>query len=346
MRWLAGRVSKGAAREALSDITNDLIVEQWPELERPVMILGLTGWMDGGHVSTGTVAYLRDRFADEPEDEDEPDWFVRIDPLDFYIYHFPIASMPMSIYLQDGEALVQQMNPMEFAAFFRPHAQIENGVITYLEYPDNLFWAARRPEGQRDLVLFSGEEPHIRWGAYIDCIFEVARELEIEEIYFVGSVASPIPHTMPPRLRASMADERLKAGLEDAGVLFGEYEGPASIITSLAYHSTALDIAMRSLVVEIPHYPFLEMPTYPRSILKVTSALNRLLDLDLDLADLQASAADADAKLNALVEDNEEFAELVARLEEAYEYEETPRDEDLLRRLIDSVDLDEGSERH
>ena len=248
----------------------------------------------------------------------------------------------MSVYLQDGRAIVQPVNPMEFTAFFRPHTRIEHGVIEHLEYPDNLFWAAQRPEGQKDLVIFAGEEPHIRWGAYLDCLFEVAQETGVEEIYFVGSVASPIPHTMQPRLRASMAHASLKEGLEEAGLLFGEYEGPASIITSLAYHSRELGIDTVSLVVEIPHYPFLEMPTYPRSILKTVSTLDKLLDLGVDLSDLQETAADADRKLNALMEDNEEFAELVERLEEAYEYEETPRDEELLRRLIDSVDLEEG----
>ncbi len=348
--WLAdcdwSGESKGAASIIVTDYVNDLIVEDWPELDRPVMIIGLAGWMDGGHVSTGTVAYLRDRFVEEPDDEDERAWFARIDPMDFYIYHFPVSSIPMTVHLEEGRAIVQPVNPMEFAAVFRPYAEIEDGVIRDLEYPENLFWAAQRPEGERDLVLFSGEEPHIRWGNYLDCIYEVAEQLEIEEIYFVGSVASPIPHTRQPRVRVSMADESLKEGMTEAGLLFGQYEGPASIITSMTYHSVEMNIAMRSLVVEIPHYPFLEMPTYPRSILTVASALDELLDLQLDLSDLQASAVAADRKLNDLMEDNEEFAELVQRLEEAYEYEETPRDEELLRRLIDSIDLEGGADQH
>jgi len=99
---------------------------------------------------------------------------------------------------------------------------------------------------------------------------------------------------------------------------------------------------MRSLVVEIPHYPFLEMPTYPRSILKTAGTLDDLLALDLDLTDLDEAAEEADRKLDAVMADNDEFRELVAKLEEAYEYEETPGDERLLRRLIDSIDLEEG----
>lgn len=326
----------------MSDNINDLIVNDWPELERPVMILGLTGWMDGGYVSTGTVAYLRDRFIQRSSIKDDGEWFARIDPMDFYIFNFPVASMPVSVHVEDGGTVIQQVNPMEFSAIFRPHTRIHEGVIRHLEYPDNLFWAVERPRGERDLVLFSGEEPHIRWGAYLDCIFDVAGELGVEDMFFVGSVASSVPHTMQPRLRASMADESLKPELEEMGVLFGEYEGPASIITSLVYHSSEIGIAMRSLVVEIPHYPFLEMPSYPRSILKAVATLDRLLDLGLDLSDMEQSAAEAGARLDALMEENDEFSELVARLEEGYEYEETDGDEELLRRLIDSIDA-EGS---
>ncbi len=315
----------------------ELMIDEWPEVgpDRPVMVIGLTGWMDGGHVSTGTLAYLRERL--------EAQNFAEIDPLDFYIFHFPVTSLPISVHLEDGRAVVQPVSPMEFAAVFRPHAKIEDGVVREIQYPENLFHIARTPAGMPDLVLFNGEEPHIRWGAYCDCIFSVCEQMKIEEIYFVGSVASPIPHTREPRLRVSLADESLKPKLAEAGLSFSDYEGPSSIITSLIYHSLELGIKTSSLVVEIPHYPFLEMPTYPRSIQKVTSALNDLLGLELDLTDLLEASREADSKLNALMETNEDFGELVAKLEETYEYEETPGDEALLRRLMESVDLDDDA---
>ncbi|MBD3292014.1 MAG: hypothetical protein GF393_03760 [Armatimonadia bacterium] len=315
----------------------ELIVDEWPQPgeDGAVMVIGLTGWMDGGHVSTGTVGYLRERLAAAA--------FAEIDPLDFYIFHFPVSSIPISVYLDDGKAVVQPVNPMEFTALFRPHTRIEDGIIKELEYPENLFSHAETPDGTPDLVLLSGEEPHVRWGAYCDCVFGVCEEMGIKDIYFVGSVASPVPHTREPRLRASMADESLKPELAAAGLSFGQYEGPSSIITSLTHHSMELGIRMRSLVVEIPHYPFLEMPTYPRSILKTAGALDDLLGLDIDLTDLQDAAEEADRKLAAVMEDNDDFRELVAKLEEAYEYEETPGDEQLLRRLIDSIDLEEGA---
>ncbi|MFP4248440.1 MAG: PAC2 family protein [Armatimonadota bacterium] len=315
----------------------ELLMDEWPETgdDGVVMVIGLTGWMDGGHVSTGSLAFLNENLNARD--------FAEIDPLDFYIFHFPVSSIPISVHLEDGRAIVQPVNPMEFTAVFRPHVRIEDGVITDLEYPQNIFSLARTPEGQPDLVLLTGEEPHIRWGAYCDCVFGVCEEMAIEDIYFVGSVASPIPHTREPRVRASVSDDKLKPELADAGLLFGEYEGPSSIITSLTRHSAEVGIRMRSLVAEIPHYPFLEMPTFPRSILKTTSILAELIGLDVKFDELTEAAAEADRKLDELMEENDEFRELVARLEEAYEYEESPGDEQLLRRLIDGIDLEEGA---
>ncbi|HEX41066.1 MAG TPA: PAC2 family protein, partial [Phycisphaerales bacterium] len=64
-----------------------------PELKQPRLLVGFSGWMDGGEVSTGTVRYLIDRLDAEK--------FAEIDPEGFYIYSFP--------------------GLMEVTALFRPH---------------------------------------------------------------------------------------------------------------------------------------------------------------------------------------------------------------------------------
>jgi len=216
---------------------DDLILHERPEVENPALVLGLTGWMDGGHVSTGTLGYLRERLAATR--------FAQIDPMDFYIFNFPVSSISIPVYLDDGRAVVTPVNPMEFAAVFRPHCDIEDGVVQDVLYPDNDFWVAPEP----NLVLFTGEEPHLRWGSYCDCIYWVCEELSITKVYFVGSVASPVPHTRPPRIRATVSDEALKPRMADAGLGFGGYEGPSSITTSLTFHAMDLGIAWHNLVV-------------------------------------------------------------------------------------------------
>ncbi|MGQ9729651.1 MAG: proteasome assembly chaperone family protein [Candidatus Zipacnadales bacterium] len=305
----------------------ELEIRGHPSVSHPPLVMGLTGWMDGGSVSTGTIGYLVDRL--------DAHVFAEIRPFDFYILNFPLATVPLSIHSEEGKAILTAINPMEVAAIFRPHTRIKEGVIEELRYPSNEFFAAE----SANLLLFSGEEPHIRWGAYSDCLFALAERFGVREICFVGSVAAPLPHTREPRMTASMGDASLRERLSGMGIGLANYRGPASLITSLCYHAAERGIEMRSLVVEVPHYPFIEMPAYPRSILKATAALNTLFDLQLDLSDLERAAKSVEERLNAVMEENDSFRQLVQKLEAVHDREELGEDAELLKRLIDSINL-------
>ncbi len=307
----------------------DLEITRRPGLDSPILIVGFTGWMDGGNVSTGTISYIKDQFGATA--------FGEINPLDFYVHHFPISTLPISIPAEGQQSVFASISPMEFAAVFRPHVDIEDGVIKEIVYEDNTFWASE----EHDVILFAGEEPHIRWGSYLECIFQVAEQFGVSQIYFIGSVASAIPHTREPRVRASVATAALKEHLQGvANVEFGDYSGPSSLVTSLAHESAQRGLDMWSLVVEIPHYPFLEMPTYPKSMLNICLALNALLDSEIALETLYDASAQVEQQLNETMQENEDFEQLVRKLEQAYDRERSQSDEDLLKRLIDDIDLD------
>ncbi len=311
---------------------DDLVIHTEPESRTPTMVLGLTGWMDGGKVSTATIGLLRDRLS--------ANLCAEITPDDFYVYNFPVSALPITVFLEAGRAVVAPINPMEIAALFRPHTEIEDGEIRQVRLPRNQFWYAP----SAGLLLFSGEEPHIRWGSFAGAIFELARRTGVERMIFTGSVASPVPHTRQPRVRASVTNPARRAQLQALGVEFTTYRGPASLITMMAHRAPTMGIEFLSLVVEVPHYPFLDMPTYPRSILRVASVLVELLGLPLDLDELRAADDAVQSKLNAAMAENREFRELVAKLEEAYDLEHSEADEALLRQLIDSIDLEDEGE--
>src|SRR3954471_12283718 len=92
----------------------ELAVTNAPVLKNATLLLALTGWMDGGEVSTGTVKQLMRGRQGVRE-------IARIEPEDFYIYNFP--------------------GSMEVAALFRPHVKYEDGVVDELEFPTNVFLA-------------------------------------------------------------------------------------------------------------------------------------------------------------------------------------------------------------
>lgn len=309
---------------------SDLRIERLPEGECPVMVLGFSGWMDGGRVSTATVGYLAESLQAQRLGE--------IDAGDFQIFNFPVATLPITIYIEDGQAIVAPVSPMESAAAFRPHCRIANGRLEKLVMPSNRFFASE----ERGIALFTGDEPHMRWRSYAECVFEVAERIGVRQMYFVGSVAGPVPHTREPRIHSSLTSDAQRGELEALGIAFTDYEGPSSIVTYLMQCAPDRGIEFANMVVEIPHYPFIEMPTYPRSIVTVVAALRTILGLELDMTELMDAADVVQRRLDEVMADNAEFSRLVTQLEEAYDLAPSDADESLLRNLLDSLDL--GSE--
>lgn len=263
-----------------------LTIHAPPKLSDGRMILAFSGWMDGGNVSTGTVEWLGQTL--------EARKVAEIDPENFCIYSFP--------------------GSMEVSALFRPHTKIEDGVISAFQPPENTFFCAER----RELVLFHGREPNFNWSEFADCIFSFASEAGVSALYFVGSVGAAVPHTREPRLMSTVSDERLKPSLEQFGVTFTDYAGPASFSTHLLTHARSRGFRMASLVAEIPAYI---QGTNPKSIEAVVKKLAAILHIEVDLREVRKLSAAWEERLNEVLEQKPDLAKYIRKLEEDYDNE-------------------------
>ena len=273
---------------------NDILrIRRCPRLDRATLVLAFSGWMDGGDVSTGTVRRLVDLLGADP--------VADIDPEPFYIYNFP--------------------GSMELTALFRPSIEIEDGLVKTIDMPSNTFYCRE----SANLVLFLGKEPNLRWRAFGECIFRLAREAGVSRILFVGSFGGSVPHTRQPRLFVSCSDPDLLSEMEQYGVRRSSYEGPGSFTSYLMTQAAPAGLQMVSLVAEIPGYL---QGTNPLSIEAVTRRLAKILKLSLDLDSLRAASTAWELHVSGAVKEDTELAEKVRELEEAY-------DNDLL-------DLDSG----
>ena len=263
-----------------------LTIYQRPLLSNPSLLIGFTGWMDGGDVSSGSVAYLQKKFAAE--------MIAEIDPQDFYLFNFP--------------------GSMEEVAQFRPYTSIKEGIVTEFHYPQNQLFCASK----ENLLLFLGKEPNMKWNEYAENIFALGKEFGVKRIYFVGSVSGLIPHTREPRVSCSVSDEKLKAELKDYNFRFNDYEGPASITTLLTLMASHRGIEMINLVVEIPMYI---QATNPRGISSVLRILSSLLNLPLVGEDLENMREEFDRSVEELVKKYPDLVERIKKLEENYDRE-------------------------
>jgi proteasome assembly chaperone (PAC2) family protein len=257
-----------------------------PKLLDGTMLLALTGWMDGGLVSTGTVkGLMQGRVVIET---------ARIDPDPFYIYNFP--------------------GSMEIAALFRPAVKYDDGMVVELDMPLNTFHC----DPLAGLVFFTGREPNLRWQEFSDCIFAVAKETGISRIVFMGSFGGTVPHTREPRMFASVSHTNLKPLLKQQGFRFSDYEGPGSFASLLLAEAPNHNIEMMSLVAEIPGYL---QGLNPLSIEAVTRRLSHILNLPIDLDALRRASDEWEVQVTAAVEKDAELAETVRKLEEQYDNE-------------------------
>jgi proteasome assembly chaperone (PAC2) family protein len=203
---------------------------------------------------------------------------------------------------------------MEVSALFRPHTTIEDGLITALQPPENTLFC----DEQCQLIMFRGREPNLNWSEFADCIFAFASEAGVSSLYFVGSVGGAVPHTREPRLMSTVSDKRLKPALEQFGITFTNYEGPASFSTHLLTHAQSHGFTMASLVAEIPAYV---QGSNPKSIEAVVRKLAAILGIHVDLGELRTLSAAWEDRLNEALEQKPDLAQYIHKLEEDYDNE-------------------------
>lgn len=263
---------------------NPLSYHLRPRLEAPGMVLGFSGWLNGGEVSTGIVDYLLEAT--------DADIFAELDPRDFYIYNFP--------------------GSMEMSALFRPYARIEEGLVSAFHLPNNAFYFSE----SFNLILFQGKEPNLQWEEFASYVLDVAEENDVSRIFFVGSVTNFVPHTREPIFYSSTSDEAMRDLMMENGLNPTNYEGPASFLTYMVTQARERGLQMATIVAGIP--PYVEGKNM-KCIESAARKLAAMMDLPLDFAPLAAQSRDFLDGLNAMINRRRDLAEQIRKLETEYD---------------------------
>jgi proteasome assembly chaperone (PAC2) family protein len=242
------------------------------ELDRPILIAAFRGWNDGGEAASTAVAYLRDRWGAEPLADIDPDGF-----LDF------------------------QMT--------RPTVRLEAGVTRRIDWPELRFSAAR-VDG-RDVVVFLGIEPNVRWRAFVDTFLGAARDIGPTEVVTLGAFLADVPHTFPTPVTGLAVDPERSRQL---GLTSSRYEGPTGIVGVVHDALTRDGFAASSLWAAVPHY--LPGGPNPKAALALVQTIGAVTGLPATTDTLDRAAESWEAQVTSTIADNEELAAYVRRLEE------------------------------
>jgi proteasome assembly chaperone (PAC2) family protein len=142
-----------------------------PDLESPVLVLALDGWIDAGLGAANARAAL-------------------------------LGSMsPATVAVFDSDQLLDHRAR-------RPTLHLADGVVTGLTWPTVELQAAADADGN-DVLLLVGSEPDHAWRAFTRAVVDLALEFGVRLVVGLGAYPAPVPHTRPTKLAATAGDATL-----------------------------------------------------------------------------------------------------------------------------------------
>ena len=258
-----------------------LRVLETPELHEPTLIAAFAGWSDAGGAATTSASYLVDR------------WHAH-----------RLAEIEAEAYYDFTQ--------------LRPTVRYVEGDYRRVDWPENAFHYHHTPE--RDLIILTGIEPHLRWKAYTQDVLEMIERFEVKLVVTLGAMFVDYPHTRPLRVTGSAPDPEMqsRAGLFNRGRR-GRYEGPTGISGVLSAALRDHDVPAASIWANVPHY--VSATPNPPASLALLRSLTAMLSVEVPLGRLVRASAAFDEQLDEATSKNAEVLEYVRSLEERIDAE-------------------------
>jgi proteasome assembly chaperone (PAC2) family protein len=219
-----------------------------------------------------------------------------------------LASVAESL---DAE-LAAQIDPEEFFDFqtTRPTITLKEGQARHIEWPQNNLYTARVPAADRDLVLFDGTEPNLRWRTFSEGIATAADTLGAEMVITMGALVAEVSHTLPVPITGLASSEEL---VEELDLERSNYEGPTGIVGVVHDCCRQLGMTSASLWAAVPHY-VAAVPN-PKAALALIRRLEGLTGIAVDASELELETESYEEQIGRAVAANPEIKELVERIE-------------------------------
>jgi len=246
-----------------------------PQLRSPMLVCAFRGWNDAAGVASAALTAVADSF--------DPETIAELDPEDYF----------------------------DFQAT-RPTIALVEGQTRQIDWPRNDLVAVRVPGADRDLVLFDGTEPNLRWRTFSETVATAADALGVEMVVTLGALVAEVAHTLPVPITGLASDEQL---IEELDLQRSNYEGPTGIVGVLHDCCRQVGMTSASLWAAVPHY--VSAVPNPKATLALLRRLEGLTGIAVDAADLEEETANYEEQIGRAVAANPEIAELVERIEAA-----------------------------
>ena len=248
-----------------------LEIDTLPQLRDPVLILALRGWVDAGDAGEVAAATLASQL-------DSRRVFGRFDLSD----------------LVD----LQQTRPM---------VTLEDGATRRIEWPMIQLEAG---SAGRDVVIFSGPEPSLRWPSFVKELSDLARRLGVSRAFGLGGMPAVASHRRPFAVLATATSHSLA---QEVGAMRTDYAGPTGVQTVLQVALGEAGIPSVGLWAQVPHYVAGNL--CPPAVSALLTRLHELAGIAVDVSALDEQTDSYVEKVEEGLADRPDVAELVRAIE-------------------------------
>lgn len=195
----------------------------------------------------------------------------------------------------------------------RPVMELRDGVNARLRWSDIELRFGIDNRGT-PLLLLTGPEPDSQWRAFAAAVAELATQLGVYQMVALGAYPFATPHTRPSRLACTSPSADVVASLPYQR---STLDVPAGMSAVLEHALTEAGIASVGLWVQVPHYVS-AMP-YPAATITLLDGLRDTTGIDVDTTGMADEAAAQRARIDELVQSNDDHVAMVRQLETAYD---------------------------
>jgi PAC2 family len=177
----------------------------------------------------------------------------------------------------------------------RPVLDVQDGRLTDLRWPELALRHTRI--GGRDVLVFSGAEPDLRWRELAGDTALLVRRLGVVQWISLGAVPAAVPHTRPVPVMATASEDDLLGPTEA--------RGPAGLLRVPSAALSAIEMAVSDAGTPAVGF-FAQVPLYAAAGYAAASValLDRLashLGLELDVDELVDDEREQRARYDAAV---------------------------------------------
>ncbi len=209
------------------------------------------------------------------------------------------VSMIVATYLQ-RKMNFKELGEIEPSYFFDPIGVIaRDSVVEAPQFPQSRFyyWKSRRTGS--DLVLFIGDDqPASKSYELANCVVDVGLRFQVKRIYTCAAALSRIHHTEQPRVWGVATTQQAVKDLEQYDLVQKGNLQIAGLNGLLLGVAKERGIEAACLLGEVPTYT--SQIQNPMAALAVVKMLTRMLNIEVDTAELAQLATETSERMKQL----------------------------------------------